>query len=442
MSAESVSATTDNPIDVSVEMPGGLERRITVRVPNTEIEREISLRLTRVGRTAKIKGFRPGKIPGKIVQQRYGDQVRQEVVTDLIRSSYTRALVQEELRPAGGPSIERVSSEDDEQFSFRATFEVYPEITLSSLEAILIETPQVEITDTDTDDMLERLRDQRATWKTVDRKSSGGDRVVVDFAGSIGKEPFEGGEGKDVPIVVGEGQVIKDFDKALHGLTADQSKSAKVKFPKDYSVDTLAGKKAVFEITVHRVEEKELPEINDEFLQAFGISEGGVDALKGQLRSNMERELEQRSRAELRRRALDGLLSSNHIDVPKALIEQEISSMQANSMQQLNIEDPEKAPPRENFTEPAQRRAALGLLVQELIRVNEIKLDRSRLTERLTELVSQYDKPEEAARLYRSDQDLMAQLEAGVLEEQVVDFLLENAKTVEKSIDFKEFMAV
>ena len=415
---------------------------MTVRIPSTEIEREISQRLTRVGRTAKIKGFRPGKIPGKIVQQRYGDQVRQEVITDVIRSSYSRALVQEELRPAGGPSIEPVSGEGDEQFSFRATFEIYPEITLKSLATLSIEKPQVEITDADTDDMLERLRDQRAAWKLVERKSSAGDRVIVDFIGRIGKEPFEGGEGKEVPIVVGEGQVIADFDKALLGVIADQAKSAKVKFPKDYPVDSLAGKKAVFEITIHRVEEKELPEIDDEFLKAFGISEGGVEALKEQLRSNMERELAERLRAEVRRRALDGLLAANEIAVPKALVDQEISAMQANAMRQLNIEDPEQAPPRENFAEPAQRRAALGLLVQELIRENEIKLDRSRLNGRLQEMVAQYERPEEAARFYRSDQDLMAQLEAGILEEQVVDFLLENAKTAEKSIEFKEFMAV
>jgi trigger factor len=415
---------------------------MTVRVPSTEIEREISARLTRVGRTAKIKGFRPGKIPGKIVQQRYGDQVRHEVITDVIRSSYSRALAQEELRPAGGPSIEPVSGEGDEQFSFCATFEVYPEITLKSLDSLSIETPRVEIAEADTDDMLERLRNQRATWETVERKSGVGDRVVIDFLGKIGKEPFEGGEGKEVPIVVGEGQVIADFDKALIGVVADQTKSAKVKFPKDYPVDTLAGKKAVFEITVHRVEEKELPEIDDEFLQAFGVSEGGLDALKEQLRSNMTRELDQRLRAELRRRALDGLLDANEIDVPNTLIDQEISAMQANAMRQMNIEDPEQAPPKENFAEPARRRAALGLLVQELIRENEIKLDRSRVNGRLEELVTQYDQPEEAARHYRSDKDLMAQLEAGVLEEQVVDFLLENAKTAEKSIEFKEFMAV
>ena len=400
---------------------------MTVRVPNVEIEREVSLRLTRVGRTAKIKGFRPGKIPVKIVQQRYGDQVRQEVISDVIRSSYTRALVQEQLHPAGGPNIEPMSGDGDEQFAFRATFEVYPKITLSSTDSLSIERPQVEITEADTDDMLERLRDQRAGWQTVERKAAQGDRVVVDFVGTIGKEPFEGGEGKDVSIVVGEGQVIEDFDKALKGVIAEQSKSAKVKFPKDYPVESLAGKKAAFDITVHRVEEKVLPEIDEEFLQAFGVADGGVEALRKQLRANMERELDERLRAETKRRALDSLLAANQIDVPNALIEQEISAMQAGAMQQLNIEDPEQAPPREQFADPARRRVALGLLVQELIRANEITLDRARLDRRVDELVAQFAQPAEAARSYRGDQELMGQLEAGVLEEQVVDFLLEGA---------------
>jgi trigger factor len=300
----------------------------------------------------------------------------------------------------------------------------------------------VEITEADTDDMLEKLRDQRGDWQTVERKAALGDRVIVDFVGRISKETFEGGEGKDVPIVVGEGQVIDDFDKALKGMLAEQSKSAKVKFPKDYPVDTLAGKKAVFDLTVQRVEEKILPAIDEAFLQAFGITEGGVETLREQLRKNMERELGERLRVETKRRALDSLLAANQIEVPKALIEQEITAMQANAMQQLNIEDPEQAPPRENFAEPALRRATLGLLVQELIRANEIKLDRSRLDQRIEGLVGQFEQPDEAARMYRSDRDLMAQLEVGVVEEQVVDFLLENAKTAEKSIDFNQFMAV
>ncbi len=414
---------------------------MTVRVPNIEIEKEVSVRLERVGRTANIKGFRPGKIPSKIVQQRYGDQVRQEVITDVIRSSYSQALMQEQLQPAGGPSIEPFSSAGDEKFAFKATFEVYPEITLKSTDSLSIEKPLVEITDADTDDMLERLRDQRADWRTVERSAASGDRVVVDFVGRIGKESFEGGEGKEVPIVVGAGQVIEDFDKALIGMTAEQSKSAKVKFPKDYPVDTLARKRAMFEITVRRVEEKVLPDIDEEFLQSFGVTDGGVETLLTQLRTNMERELAERLRSETKRRALDSLLAANQCDVPKALIEQEITAMQASAMQQLNIEDPEQAPPRENFAEPARRRATLGLLVQELIRSNSIELDRSRLDRRIEELVGQFERPAEAARMYRGNGELMGQLEAGVLEEQVVDFLLENAKTAEKSIEFAKFMA-
>ncbi len=437
---DTVNETTNN-VDVSVEMPGGLERTMTVRVPNVEIEKEISLRLTRVGRTAKLKGFRPGKVPAKIVEQRYGDQVRQEVISDVIRSSYSRALQQEKLLPAGGPSIEPVSGADNEQFSYKATFEVYPEFELQPTGKLSIEMPVVEIEDADVDDMIEKLRDQRADWQPVDRKAGDGDRVVADFVGKLGKEPFEGGEGKDVPIVVGAGHVISDFEKALKGMEAEQAKSAKVKFPKDYPVETLAGKKAVFDISVQRVEQKVLPELDDAFVESFGITEGGLDAFREQLRSNMERELAERLRTETKRRALDSLLVANPIEVPNALIEQEISLMQSNAMQQLNIEDPEQAPPRENFAEPARRRATLGLLVQKLISVNEITVDAARLDSRIEELVSQFEQPAEAARAYRADRDLMAQLEAGVLEEQVVDFLRQNAKTSQKSIKFSDFMA-
>ncbi len=415
---------------------------MTVRVPSVEIEQEVSLRLTRVGRTARLKGFRPGKVPSKIVQERFGDQVRREVIADVIRSSYSDALVQEKLRPAGGPNIEPLSGEGDEQFTFTATFEVYPEITLKSTDALRIDKPRVEITAADTDDMLDRLRDQRADWRSAERPAEPGDRVIADFIGKIGKEPFAGGEGKEVPIVIGTGQVIGDFDKALKGMVADQSKSAKVKFPKDYPVDALAGKKAVFEITIHRVEEKILPAIDEKFLQALGIAEGGVEALRERLSENMKREVAQRLKVEIKRRALDSLWAANRIDLPKSLIEQEISTMQANAMQQLKIEDPKQAPPRENFAESARRRVALGLLVQELIRAHDIKLDRSRLQRRIEAQAAQFERPAEAAQMVRGDQALMAQLEAAVLEEQVVDFLLENAKTTEKSVALKEFMAI
>jgi trigger factor len=431
-----------NAVDVSVETPGGLERRMTVRVPTIEIEREVSVRLSRVGQTAKIKGFRPGKIPTKIVQQRYGDQVRQEVLSDLIRSNYSRALVQEELRPAGGPSIEPLPVDGEEQFTFRATFEVYPEVSLAAIDKLSVERPSVDIGESDVTDLMEKLREQRADWQSIERSAGSGDRVIIDFVGKIDNEIFDGGEGSEVPIVVGEGQVIDDFDKALKGVSAGESKSAKVKFPKDYPADALAGKKAVFDLTIHRVEERILPEIDDEFISAFGVAEGGVEALREHLKANMTRELSQRLRAETKRRALDSLLAANPITLPVALVDRETAAMQADALRQLGIEDPEQAPPKESFDEPARRRVALGLLVQELIQVSEIQLDRSRLDERLNEMVAQYERPEETAQMYRGNKELMAQLEAGVLEEQIVDYLLEKSKTSEKSMSFEQFMAL
>ncbi|NIW24806.1 MAG: trigger factor, partial [Gammaproteobacteria bacterium] len=258
-------------------------------------------------------------------------------------------------------------------------------------------TPDVEITDGDVDDVIDRLRDQRAEFETVERKAEKDDRIVVDFVGTIDGETFEGGEGNEVPILVGAGQVIEDFDKALVGLAAGDTKAAKVKFPKDYPAEDLAGKKAVFDITALRVERKVLPDLDDAFAETVGVEEGGVEALRTDVRSNMERELDARKRrSELKRRAFDSLLAANAVDLPKALIEDEISSLQTAAMQQLGIKDAEKAPPRENFREHAERRAALGLLVQELIRSREIEVDASRVNERIDELSAGYENPQQA----------------------------------------------
>jgi trigger factor len=425
---------------VSVEAPADLERRMTVRVPSAEIEQEVDARLARVGRTAKLKGFRPGKIPAKVVRQRYGTQVREEVLSEMIRSSYSQAIAQENLKPAGGPQIEPLRGDDDSHFSYRATFEVYPQIMLKPVEELRIERPRIEIQDADVDDVIRRLREQRADWRVVERAAAPGDRVVVDFLGKIGKEPFEGGEGKEVPMIVGSGEVLEDFDKALKGLSAGETKSAKVKFPKDYGVESLAGKKAVFEITAHRVEERILPELDEKFFEAFGVEEGGLDGLRKQARATMERELTERLRTTIRRNCLDSLLEANPVTVPKALVEQEVTTLQAATMRRMGVEDPAQAPPREGFVETAERRVGMALLVRELIREKEIELDRSRLDRRVEELASGYEKPQEAAQLYRRSRELMAQLESEVLESQVVDYLLEHATVEEKAVGFKAFM--
>ena len=435
-----MNSASSDALDVSVEAKSGLERAVTVRVPSQEIEQQITLRLAKVGRTARLKGFRPGKVPQKVLRQHYGGQVRQEVVSDVIRSSLARALAQEQLNAAGGPSIELLPEAGDSHFTYRATFEVYPEVELKPLSDLSFETPDVEIAESDVDEVIERLRDQRAEFEAVERKAKKDDRIVIDFVGKIDGEAFEGGEGKEVAIVIGGGQVIDDFDKALVGLAAGDTKTAKVKFPKDYPVADLAGKKAVFEISALRVEQKVLPDLDDAFAEQFGVEEGGVAALRKDVEANMERELDARKKSEIKRRAFDSLLAANSVDLPKSLVEEEMSSLQAAAMQQLGIKDTEQAPPRESFREHAERRAALALLVQELIRSREIKIDAGRVNARVDALAAGYENPQQAAQQYRASRELMAQIESGVLEEQCVDLLVEEARTVPKSIAFEEFM--
>jgi trigger factor len=438
-----MSSTSPNDYEVSVESAAGLERRLTIRVPNAQIEREIASRLAKVGRTAKLKGFRPGKIPDKVVRQYYGGRVREEVLSDVIRASYSHAIAQQKLNPAGGPRIEQLADSDaakQDHFSYRATFEVYPEITLRALDDLAIEIPQVAIADADVDAMIEKLRAQRATWRSVERPASSNDRVIVDFAGTIDGEPFAGGQGKDVSIVVGSGQVLADFDLALQGAIAGETRSAKVSFPTDYAAQNLAGKQADFEITVHRVEEQALPELDDEFAAGFGVTTGKIADFPAEVRSNMERELAERVKNERKTRSFDALIAANRLSVPRALVEQEVQTLQSDAMARMGIQDPTKAPPPERFRALAERRVTIGLLIQELIKEHQIRLDPARVEARVRELAAPYEKPEDAAQFYRSNRGMMAQVEAAVLEDQVVDFLVERAKVKETALSFKDFM--
>jgi trigger factor len=437
-----MNAVTSKNYEVSVETAAGLERRMTVRVPNAEIEREIAARLAKVGKTAKLKGFRPGKVPQNVVRKYYGGQVREEVLTDVIRSTYSRAIADQNLNPAGGPRIEPLDSggaAGAEHFAYRATFEVYPEIALQPLEQLSIEVPTVQINDADLDAMIEKLRGQRATWKPVERASAEGDRVVVDFSGTIDGEPFSGGQGKDVSVVVGSGQVLKDFDQALRGVKAGDTTTANVTFPQDYPTASLAGKSAVFEIAVQRVEEQQLPEPDDEFAASFGLT-GGAATLREEVRSNMGRELAERLKAETKTRSFDALIKANAITVPRALVEEEINSLQADALRQMGSTDPTKAPVRERFESLAQRRVTVGLLIQELLKQHRIKLDQNRVDQRIKELSAPYEKPDEAAQYYRSNRGMMTQIEAAVLEDQVVDFLIEHANRDARAVSFKDFM--
>jgi trigger factor len=299
--------------------------------------------------------------------------------------------------------------------------------------------PAVEIGEPDLDAMIERLRGQRVTWHAVERVAADRDRVVVDFVGTIDGEPFQGGEGKDVSIVVGGGQVLAEFDQALRGVAAGGKTTAAVTFPSDYPAENLAGKQAAFEISVKRVEEQQLPELDDAFATSFGLA-GGAALLRSEVRKNMERELAERIRAETKTRTFDALIKTNEVTVPRALVDQEITTLQADALRQMGSNDPKQAPARERFETLGRRRVAVGLLIQELLKQHKIKLDQTRVDQRVKEIAAPYEKPDEAAQYYRGNRGMMVQIEAAVLEDQVVDFIVEHAMRKTQTLTFKEFM--
>ena len=425
---------------VTVESTGTLERRMRVELPAERIEKEVESRLKSVGKTAKIKGFRPGKVPAKVVRQRFGTQVRQEVLTELMGQSYRDAVVQENLSPVANPRIEPEVSDKGDGFAFVATFEVLPEFTLKGLDKIEVTRPEIDISDEDCDDMLENLRKQKATWETVKREAVEGDRVVVDFDGTLKGEPIEGGTGKEVPVVLGEGQMLPDFEKGLTGVKADEEKSFKVKFPKDYHIEELTKKQVEFTVKVHRVEEQELPTLDDSLAEIYGVAEGGLKKLRQDVVENMEREAEQKVRNDVRDQAMTGLLEANAIEVPKSLLQQEAHSMQHDAMRQFGIEDHDQAPPIDNFTENAQKRVALSLLIKRLVEDNGIALDASRLRERVEQICAGYENAEEMVTAYLGNPQVMARIEPLVMEEQAVEWIIENGVEKLKKISFKDYM--
>jgi trigger factor len=426
-------------MNVTVESTGALERRMRVELPIERIENEVDARLKSVGRTAKIKGFRPGKVPAKVVRQRYGKQVRQEVVGEILQKSYSDAVLQEKLNPAGGPKIE-TEAENGKTFAYVATFEVLPEVQLKDLDKIKVEKPDVEIGDADLDDMLLNLRRQKATWAEVDRKSRDGDRVVVDFSGELDGEAFKGGQGTEIPVVLGEGQMLPDFEKGLTGIKAGDEKTFKVRFPKEYHAEDLAGKKADFSIKTHRVEEQVLPELNDEFAGQFNVTEGGLEQFRKDVRENMEREAQQKVQAELRDKVLDALLEKNPIDIPKALKHEEMHALQHDAMHRLGIEDHDKAPALENFAAAAEKRVRLGLLLRQLITEHNIQADDAAIRARVEDMCAGYENQEEMVNMYLGNPQIMQQIKPMVVEQKAVDWLLEHGQVKTKKVSFKDYM--
>ena len=381
-------------MQVTVESTGSLERKLRVELPIERVEREVDSRLKSVGKNAKIKGFRPGKVPPQVVRQRYGKQIRQEVLADLMQKSYSDALMQEKLNPAGAPKIEQ-QDENGKHFAYVATLEVMPEVALRDLDKIKVEKPEIAIEDADVDAMIEKLREQKATWSEVDRASKDGDRVVCDFTGTLKGEAIQGGIGKNVPVILGQGQMLPDFEKGLAGVRAGEEKSIKVKFPKDYHAEELQGKKVDFEIRVHRVEEKSLPAVDDAFAESFNVTEGGLEQFRQDVRENMEREARHKVKNDLREQVMTGLLEANPLEIPRTLKHQEMHSMQHEAMQRLRIDDHSKAPAIENFAAAAEKRVRLGLLLRQLIVDEKLSLDEERLRAHVEELCAGYESADE-----------------------------------------------
>lgn len=427
-------------MQVTVESTGTLERRMRVELPAERIEQEVSSRLKTVGRTAKLKGFRPGKVPPKVVRQRYGQQIRQEVLSDLMQKSYTDAVMQENLNPAGGPKIETEDNKDDSSFAYVATFEIMPQIELEGLDDIKVEVPEVEISDSDMDDMVLKLRKQKAAWEAVARKSKDGDRVVVDFTGTLKGEEFEGGKGTEVPIILGAGQMLPDFEKGLTGVAAGDKKDIKVKFPKDYHAEELNGKKVDFAITVHTVEEEILPEVDDAFAKMFEVTDGGIDQFMKDVRENMEREADAKIKSDLREQIMSGLLAANPIEIPQTLKQQEAHSLQHDAMQRMGIEDHDQAPAIENFEEMAEKRVRLSLLVSQLIADQNLTVDDAKVREHVEQMCAGYENPEDMVNMYLGNPQVVQQIQPVVLEQQALDWILENGKSSTRKVAFGEYM--
>lgn len=415
---------------ISIETTAGLERRLTISVPSETFEEQISARLGDAASRMRLPGFRPGKVPMKEVRRRYGKAVRAEVAGELMQSSFVDAVRQEDLAPAGQPSLEVVKMEPGNDFEFTATFEVFPSVELADLTRIAVKRPEADVTDADIDDMIERLRDQRKEWVEVERGAEEGDRVTVDFEGRVDGEVFEGGQGEDAAFVVGAGQMIEDFDAGVRGKAAGESAEFDATFPDDYRAEHLAGKTATFSIQVKSVTEARLPELDEAFFESFGVAEGGLEAFREDVRRNMQREMDAAIRSALKNQVMDQLNALHEVQLPAALVNNEIQTLRQQTMQQFQMYGSDNAPelPDDLFRDQASRRVRVGLVVNEIVSAAELKVSPEKVRERVEELAEGYAEPQQVINWYYSNQEQLQQVEMAVLEDQVVDHVLAQAQ--------------
>lgn len=425
-------------MQVSVTATVGLERKLEVAVPAERVADEINTRLREISRTARLKGFRPGKAPLEVVRRQYGSQVQSDVVSELLQRTFAEAVNAERLRPATDPRIESLQAEPGSDLRFTAVFEVMPEFKVRPVDGIALERPEATVTDADVEAMLETMRRQRPSFVAVDREAGESDRVTVDFEGRIDGETFQGGSGQGISFVIGAGRMLPEFESGVRGAKAGEQRSVEVRFPDDYGRAEIRGRTAQFAVTVKTVEEQKLPELDDEFCQSFGVHEGGLEALRAEVRASMERELAEAIRNRLRSQVLDALYRENPIDLPRGMVAEQVRGMQIDMARRMGIKDAKELPPAETFEEAARRRVALGLIVAELVRAEGIKVERERVAQRLADLTAAHPNGEELRRQYLQNADAMRQIESAALEDQLIDWIAARARVTSRPATFSE----
>ncbi len=428
-------------MQVSLESTGAIGRRMTVTIPAERMEESVVKRLSTMGRNIRLPGFRPGKAPRKLIESKYGNQVVMEVAEQLINESYRNALGEEKVVPAGSPKIEAKTIERGKDLEFVAEFEVFPEIVRVDLSGESVTRPVCEVGDADIGRTIESLRERATEWDETEDAAAEGDKLTIDFTGTIDGEPFEGGQGNDYEMVLGKGQMLPEFESALPGSRAGDARTATVTFPEDYPGTAVAGKTAEFSVTVKTVSHPRLPEVDESFVKGLGVEEGTEEALRAEVRKNLERELKDRIRANVKNQVMEKLVSLNPIEVPTQLAEEEADRVIESTRARFAAQGMKDVPvDREKVMPEARRRVALGLIIHQVVRSNELKTDDSKVRERVEEMASSYERPEEFVQWHYADRSRLANIEAMVLEDQVVEFLLTSAEVVDEPVAFQDFV--
>ncbi|MGB1884882.1 MAG: trigger factor [Gammaproteobacteria bacterium] len=431
-------------MDISVEQPSALERRMTVSIPEDRIATEVKSRLDELQKTVRIDGFRQGKVPPSVIKRRFGSRVRDEIVGEVLQSTFSEAMTKEEMRPAGQPTIDSVSSDPGSGLTYTAIFEVFPEFELAPVENLTLTRPQCDVNDDDIDQMVERLREQNKDWVAVDRGAQDEDQVKIDFKGTIDGEVFEGGAGEDFDLVLGTGMMIDGFEDGLHGKKAGDSADLALQFPDDYRNEDLAGKAVRFEIDVKSVSESILPELDEAFIDKFGVSGGDIEAFRVEIRTNMEKERDRALRQRFSNDVMEKITNANDFDVPSALIGSESERLRQQVAQELIMRGVNPAEAADEFEQSvrtrAENRVKLGLIMAEIIKKAELTANPDKVRETIEGMASSYEDPSAVVKWYYDNPEQLQQIEASCLEEEVVNWVAEQATVSDESVSFDALM--